>query len=1182
MKTQKQRIFSLLVLLTMAAILTCIFAACDKTDTQNPDFKVTIHPNNGQADIVWDIATDIPSITKDGYLLVGYYFDKNFTENVSIESLIKSKLTKNIDIYAKWEKYSEGLQYVLNEDANGYTVTSIGTCVNVNIVIPSKYNSLPVTKISTNAFKERTTIVSIIIPESIKRIDDYAFSGCTGLTVVTIGKNVEYIGNRAFMGCTGLTTVNWNAKACHYNSSSYYSSYRIFYGCGKKLDTINIGEYVSSIPSDAFYDCYGLTSVHITNLSKWCEISFGNEFANPLYYAHKLYLGDELLTSFTIPNDVTVLSKYLFAGFLGLEDIIIPDSVMSINGAFDECKELRKIDVSINNTAFASVDGILYDKAKTRIICVPLAIQGAVSIPDSVMTIEQNAFSNRYGITEIRIGNSVSEIGRNAFYNCNKLKGVTVGNKVRTIGDSAFDNCANLESVHITDLANWFAISFSNGTSNPVYYAHNLYLNDKLVEDLVVPENITSIGQYAFVGCSTLNSVSIPNGVTDIGISAFDKCERLTGVYIEDIAKWCVVRFSNETSNPLYYAHLLYFNQELMTELIIPGDVENINPFAFYNCNSLISVTIFDDLISIGHHSFSNCKKLTSITIGSNVASIGDGAFENCDGLKSVNIHDISNWCAIDFASETSNPLFYAHKLFVNNELIVELVIPNNVQNIKKFSFCGGAEFKSIIIGNSVTNIDIGAFNGCSSLEHITIPFIGSRANVKDTDAYQYPFGYIFGENAYQGGLARYQQFIGESTHYIYHGTYYIPASLKSVKVTDDNIRYGAFYNCSMLTSIEIPNDVTIIGGSAFYCCNSLTSIAIPNTVENIGRDAFYGCDNLAYSVYGTAQYLGNETNPYIVLIKALPSSTDTYKINESCKIICNNAFKECTSLTSIKIPSNVIRISDSAFYKCENLVHLSFDINSTLKYIDDSTFYECAKLTSITIPNSIEKIGKSAFYNCTRLSSVTFGDYSRLIDIGRSAFYRCEKLSSLTVPDSVTRIGQSAFEDCLALKTVYFSENSVLRYIDDRAFYGCISLVEVTIPNNVTEIGAYSFAFCEIATINIPKGVTSIGEYAFCGCDKLTSVVFDENCQLNRICEGAFSQCTSLTSIIIPNSVTRIDRYAFRSSNKLVSVTFENTTGWYVFYSSYGTKYQVDVDNARANASDFTSTYRDYYWEKG
>lgn len=253
-----------------------------------------------------------------------------------------------------------------------------------------------------------------------------------------------------------------------------------------------------------------------------------------------------------------------------------------------------------------------------------------------------------------------------------------------------------------------------------------------------------------------------------------------------------------------------------------------------------------------------------------------------------------------------------------------------------------------------------------------------------------------------------------------------------------------------------------------------------------------------------------------------------------------------------------------------------------SVKYIDDSTFYECAKLTSITIPNSIEKIGKSAFYNCTRLSSVTFGDYSRLIDIGRSAFYRCEKLSTLTVPDSVTRIGQSAFEDCLALKTVYFSENSVLRYIDDRAFYGCISLVEVTIPNNVTEIGAYSFAFCEIATINIPKGVTSIGEYAFCGCDKLTSVVFDENCQLNRICEGAFSQCTSLTSIIIPNSVTRIDRYAFRSSNKLVSVTFENTTGWYVFYSSYGTKYQVDVDNARANASDFTSTYRDYYWEKG
>ena len=352
----RKTIFSILVVVTMAVILTCIFAACDKTDSQDSDYKVTIHPNNGQPDIVWDTTTDIPSITNEGYLLVGFYLDESFTQITSLESLKTSDLTQNIDVYAKWERYSEGLQYTLNTDENGYAVNGMGTCTDANIIIPIEYNSLPVTSISDEAFKNRGTIVSVIIPDSITHIGDYAFNGCTGLTVATIGTNVEYIGYQAFSGCIGLTTVNWNAKACQsYTNSSLgvsgYSNPQIFYYCGQNLKTINIGENVTYLPHYAFDGCESLTGVYITNLANWCEISLGNKYSSPLYYAKHLYLNGEPITDLVIPNGITELNEFVFYGLSSLKSVTIPDSVTNIGkNAFWCCSGLSNITIPNNVT----------------------------------------------------------------------------------------------------------------------------------------------------------------------------------------------------------------------------------------------------------------------------------------------------------------------------------------------------------------------------------------------------------------------------------------------------------------------------------------------------------------------------------------------------------------------------------------------------------------------------------------------------------------------------------------------------------------------------------------------------------------------------------------------------------------------------------------------------------------
>ncbi len=315
--------------------------------------------------------------------------------------------------------------------------------------------------------------------------------------------------------------------------------------------------------------------------------------------------------------------------------------------------------------------------------------------------------------------------------------------------------------------------------------------------DIVIPSEITynnvtcsvtSIGEQAFGGCYRLTSITIPNSITSIGEYAFESCDGLKEVHINDIAAWCSINFGSDYANPLSYersARNLYLNNELITELVIPNGVTSIGSYAFLGCKGLTSITIPNSVTSIGDWAFSKCDELTSITIPNSVKSIGDEAFYRCDGLKEVHINDIAAWCNINFESSSANPLSNAQNLYLNNELITELVIPNGVTSIKNnaFVYCSG--LTSVTIPNSVTSIGIYAFRSCSGLTSITIP--NSVTSI---------------------------------------GNY-------------------AFWSCSGLISITIPNSVTSIGYQAFRNCSGLTSITIPNSVTSIENQAFGNCENL-------------------------------------------------------------------------------------------------------------------------------------------------------------------------------------------------------------------------------------------------------------------------------------------------------------------------------------------------
>ena len=191
--------------------------------------------------------------------------------------------------------------------------------------------------------------------------------------------------------------------------------------------------------------------------------------------------------------------------------------------------------------------------------------------------------------------------------------------------------------------------------ANPLYYAHNLYLSNKLVTDFVIPDSITSIGAYAFIGCSGFTSVTIPDGVTSIGPSAFSGCSALKGVYITDLEKWCEFSFGDYSSNPLYYAHNLYLNNKLVTNLVIPESVTSIKAYAFSGCSGFTSVTIGNNVTSIKDYAFAYCSGITNITIPDGVKSIGYRAFYNCSGLTKIYYKGSeSEWgtISIDFYNE--------------------------------------------------------------------------------------------------------------------------------------------------------------------------------------------------------------------------------------------------------------------------------------------------------------------------------------------------------------------------------------------------------------------------------------------------------------------------------------------------------------------------------------------------
>ncbi len=863
----------------------------------------------------------------------------------------------------------------------------------VEINIPDSVHT-----IGNRAFSNCISLREISIPEGVTKIEWSTFGSCFDLRCITIPQSMEVIESGAFSSCDRLYTV--------YNSSNlsmipgsdehgYITRYakQVFDKDGNRIykDPSTGATYVTTeagfrfeekngqytlveyfgdretvtLPTDimgesyAIRDMFGVKKVIVPDgVTKIDTSAFGNCFtlveitlpdsikeigASAFYNCSSLerinlsegitrirsgaFFGCESLQSITLPQSLTQIEGRAFYGCVGIDCIEIPKNVQSIDStAFANCT-FNEFTIDPENEYFVLRDGIIYDKNMTQIIYVPEDIT-EVCIPKTV-TYFAYAFQGKTKLTRVTFeqGAQCTSISQRAFEGCTSLVSVEIPEGVTQIEEGAFCGCTSLT-------------------------------------EIVIPEGVTSIAREAFKNCGRLTDVTIPRSLMYIDFWAFYECYAIQNVYISDLEAWCNIECDGYGKNPVYFGADMYLNCELLTKVIIPDTITEINPCIFHGCTSITEVVIPEGVTAIRNSAFYDCVNLTQVTLPEGLEILERYAFLGCQSLKDVVIPDsvkfieegafrqCGSLTEIELGSGLEN---LGGSVFMECPSLLEVTIPDQITEIKDSLFADCTGLANVVLGEGVTKIGSNVFRSCG-LTRLTIP---SGVTEIGESAFEQCYNLVVIENHSKlpltvgstdyGGIARYAKMIVDRDNNM---TYRDPDSGFACIETEDGFRFirenGQYtlvayigpeetvilptdilgnpykiYYMRGVRNVIIPEGITEIGQYAFRECTTLQSVIIPDSVTHIANAAFYGCSYLSqvtigsgvteinYSAFERTAYYDDPFNwdngaLYIdnCLIKVSPDAV-RFEQKPNTQMIAARAFDGCYSLKEVIIGGN-------------------------------------------------------------------------------------------------------------------------------------------------------------------------------------------------------------------------------------------------------------------------------------